>query len=791
MDAYRENLRKVKEELTEVEVLLQDLLDRQSSLLQQKDSLEKILREHSESSKQDTATDWNKNDFSWSSDLDNKLKSVFKLDKLRAMQLQTMNVTLSGKDCMLIMPTGGGKSLCFQLPAVVSKGITLVVSPLISLMEDQLMALEALDIHATTLNSSTTTAEAKSIFDAMTNPKATLKLLYVTPEKLAKSKRFMNKLEKMYQVGRFARLVIDEVHCCSQWGHDFRPDYKFLGIMKRQFPEVPILGLTATATVNVLEDVKKILNIPKCQLFRASFNRPNLYYQVRPKPATQVEALDEIQKIIQSRFNGQSGIVYCFSRKDSEEVTSGLQKRGIRSGCYHANLSSQERSRIHHMWSTGQVLVVVATIAFGMGIDKPNVRFVIHHSISKSMENLYQESGRAGRDEQKSECIVFYRLADIFRQSTMVFTEQTGLKCLYGILAYCLDSKRCRRSMIAQHFGESWDASQCDGMCDHCDLNSIYTSTTIDITNHCKNVLAILKQASETDQRVTALKLVDSWFGKGQASLKVKDIKVTTISKEKADIIIGYMLLNGYLKEDFHFTAYTTISYILPGPKANLLLNGNRQISFDFKVKALGATKTPKSSQASTKTPKSSKESPKTHLSSNSTMSQKLSKESTSKQTLNSSATITSSSHNNGNLGNVKSGKTDLETLNKKPKLVVINRENSQLSSFTTDHVSPNKTKSNNSKSFHSKGNNSKIKKRKPVISDSDSDGLDFGELSPPKKKAFKNERSKNKPNSQDEKIVKGSNSVSKQVETGGLSVNGSTDSVPICIGNSDSDFDT
>ncbi|KAK3101107.1 hypothetical protein FSP39_000993 [Pinctada imbricata] len=464
---YREELVQVKKELKEVEGLLEDLLHRQSSLLERKTEIEEILKKRNDENPQ-SLKKWNSSDFKWSKELEEKMKSQFGIDALRPMQLQTMNMTMSGKDCILIMPTGGGKSLCFQLPALLCKGITLVVSPLVSLMEDQVMALQNLDIDATMLNASSDKATVKLVHDSMTDKRATLKLLYVTPEKLAKSKRFMNKLEKMYEMGLFARLVIDEVHCCSQWGHDFRPDYKFLGIMKRQFPEVPILGLTATATTKVIEDVKKILSIPSCHLLKASFNRPNLYYEVKQKPSVFKESMDEIQKLIKSRFSCQSGIIYCFSRKESEEVASELQQRGIKAGCYHADLSAKERSRVHRMWLQDKIHVVVATVAFGMGIDKPNVRFVIHHSLSKSMENLYQESGRAGRDNQKSHCIVYYRLADVFRQSTMVFTEQTGLNNLYGIMTYCTDVARCRRSIIARHFGEVWDKTQCERMCDHC-----------------------------------------------------------------------------------------------------------------------------------------------------------------------------------------------------------------------------------------------------------------------------------------------------------------------------------
>lgn len=273
------------------------------------------------------------------------LKETFKLNSFRPLQLETINVTLSNLDCMVIMPTGGGKSLCFQLPAVLDPGLTLVVSPLVSLMEDQLWILKALNINADTINASSSKEHIKQIQSDMVDSESDLKLLYVTPEKLAKSKIFMNKLQKAYEMKRFTRLVIDEVHCCSTYGHDFRfiyfliilesfkyrkkrlifvyfiferPDYKFLGVMKQVFPNICILGLTATATQPVIDDVKKILNLSKCVLFKASFNRPNIFYEVREKSSNNDECIYEIANTIKNRFPNQSGIVYCFSQKESK-----------------------------------------------------------------------------------------------------------------------------------------------------------------------------------------------------------------------------------------------------------------------------------------------------------------------------------------------------------------------------------------------------------------------------------------------------------------------------------------
>lgn len=558
------NLKKVELEIKKVTQEIQALQGRKQQLISKRDKLKDAIQQ--DKSAHLAQKNWDREDFPWSKELEKIQKSLFKIPKLRAHQLPTMNATMSGVDCILIMPTGGGKSLCYQLPAHVSKGVTLVVSPLVSLMEDQIMALRALNVAAMMLSASVTREEVNAVHTEMTNPQSKLKLLYVTPEKLSKSKRFMTKLQKMHQMGRFARLAIDEVHCCSQWGHDFRPDYKFLGIMRKMFPGTPILGLTATATSRVILDVQKILDIQGCLILKASFNRPNLFYEVRPKPSSQEECANQIQQMLQKEFKGQSGIIYTMTIKDAEQLAGDLRSRGLRVAPYHAQLEADVRSRVHMKWVKNDYQAVIATIAFGMGIDKPDVRYVIHHCISKSMENFYQESGRAGRDGEPAKCIIFWKFSDLARQSTMVFTEQTGLENLYGLITYCLDETRCRRNLIAEHFDEAWETADCAGMCDHC--RTPREVKMLDLTDYGDKLLMILQKSASLDQRLTGQKLVDLLLGKGATKQRVQEAIATGLSRDKAESIVAFLLIDGFLKEDFHFTPYSTLSYIVPGPKA-------------------------------------------------------------------------------------------------------------------------------------------------------------------------------------------------------------------------------
>ncbi|XP_076023461.1 ATP-dependent DNA helicase Q1 isoform X2 [Genypterus blacodes] len=601
-------LESVEAELELVELHIAELLEKQAELTSQKNRLLCRLEEAcdavqpsasssssscsakasgagSQLSKQEMQR-YNNADFPWSEDVVHHLKESFRLSSFRPLQLRAINLTMDGRDVFLVMPTGRGKSLCYQLPALCSKGFTLVVTPLVSLMEDQIMYLKSIDVSAVMLNASSTKEHAKMVMAGMVDQKDPFKLLYVTPEKIAKSKLLMSRLEKAYNANQLSRIAVDEVHCCSQWGHDFRPDYKTLGILKRQFPNVPLIGLTATATSSVLKDCEKILCVPQPITLTASFNRTNLYYEVRMKDND--TSIADIASLIKDRYRDQSGIVYVFSQKDAEAVSSDLQKNGVLAYPYHANMDPGDKSKIHRKWTANKIQVVVATVAFGMGIDKPDVRFVIHHTISKSIENYYQESGRAGRDDQPADCIVFFGFSDIFRISTMVVMENVGQKKLLQMVEYCQSVDRCRRSLMAVHFDEVLDDEDCNQTCDAC--RHVKDCSTLDISQHARDVIQILEVAESMNEKLTPLKLVEAWMGKGPAKRR-KMIQTTTMSRREVEAIIVRLLLQGYLREDFSFTPYTTYFYLKLGRKAPLLKNQTHTLSMTTRTTEAGPAK--------------------------------------------------------------------------------------------------------------------------------------------------------------------------------------------------------
>ena len=393
-------------------------------------------------------------------DLHSALKKYFGFNKFKGLQEPVVQSLLSGNNTFVIMPTGGGKSLCYQLPALMHEGTAIIVSPLIALMKNQVDAIRGVSDYdgvAHVLNSSLTKTEIKQvksdIVDGLT------KLLYVAPESLTKEEN----VEFLRSV-TISFMAVDEAHCISEWGHDFRPEYRNLRhIIKRIGDNIPIIGLTATATPKVQEDILKNLGITDATTFKASFNRPNLYYEVLPKTKN-VDA-DIIRFVKQN--DGKSGIIYCLSRKRVEELAQVLQVNGVKAVPYHAGLDSKTRVRHQDMFLMEDTDVVVATIAFGMGIDKPDVRFVIHHDIPKSIESYYQETGRAGRDGGEGHCLAFYAYKDIeklekFMSGKPVAEQEIGHALLQEVVAYA-ETSVSRRKFILHYFGEEFDNETGEG----------------------------------------------------------------------------------------------------------------------------------------------------------------------------------------------------------------------------------------------------------------------------------------------------------------------------------------
>lgn len=576
-EAIQEELQNLDVELKDVQGQISALIEHQDRLYERKSELKTLLKALAASGSPVASSggssaieNWSET-FEWDSRADDVRFNVFGISKYRANQNEIINAIMTGRDVLVIMAAGGGKSLCYQLPAMLRGGTTLVVSPLLSLIQDQVMGLAALGISAYMLTSTSGKENEKFVYKALEKGEDDLKILYVTPEKVSKSKRFMSKLEKCHNAGRLSLISIDEAHCCSQWGHDFRPDYKNLSILKTQFPKVPMVALTATATQKVQNDLIEMLHIPKCVKFVSSVNRPNLFYSVREKSAVGKLVVDEIAEFIRESYsNNESGIVYCFSRKECEQIAGDLRERGISADYYHADMDANMREKVHMRWSKNKLQVIVGTVAFGMGINKPDVRFVIHHSLSKSMETYYQESGRAGRDGLPSECILFFRSADVPRQSSMVFYEYSGLQNLYDIVRYCQSKTKCRRSAFFRHFGEP--SQDCNGMCDNCALSSEVKE--VDVSDLSKLVVSMVQETQAKDQRVTMLQLGDKLRNKH------KDLSAE-LKRDEVEHLVIKLIVDSVLKEEFQHTPYSTNAYVTMGPLANQLLQGRKTIKME------------------------------------------------------------------------------------------------------------------------------------------------------------------------------------------------------------------
>ena len=415
--------------------------------------------------------------------LKESLQRFFGFSQFKGEQEAIINNILSGKNTFVIMPTGGGKSLCYQLPALISEGTAIIVSPLIALMKNQVDAMRHVsnnDDIAHFLNSSLSKADILKVKKDIQDGKT--KMLYVAPESLTKLENI--KFLTSVNISFFA---IDEAHCISEWGHDFRPEYRRLREIFEKISNVPIVALTATATPKVQHDIQKNLNMLDATLYQSSFNRDNLYYEIRPKRDVEKEIIKYVK-----RHSGKSGIIYCLSRKKVEEISEVLQVNGIKALAYHAGLDSTTRAKHQDMFLMEDADIIVATIAFGMGIDKPDVRFVIHHDIPKSIESYYQETGRAGRDGGIGECIAFYSYKDIeklekFLQGKPITELEIGRQLLNEIVSYA-ETSVCRRKFILHYFGETFEEKNCNEQCDNCRNPLEKTEGEVSVTNLLKAV---------------------------------------------------------------------------------------------------------------------------------------------------------------------------------------------------------------------------------------------------------------------------------------------------------------
>ena len=480
-------------------------------------------------------------------DLSKELKKYFGFSTFKGQQEEIIQKLLDGNDIFVLMPTGGGKSLCYQLPAFISEGTAIVVSPLIALMKNQVDAVNGLSSDegiAHVLNSSLNKTQTKQVFDDIKSGKT--KLLYVAPESLIKEE-YLDFLKEV----KISFVAIDEAHCISEWGHDFRPEYRNLKLIIDKIADVPVIALTATATPKVQDDIQKTLGMQNAIVFKESFNRPNLFYEVRPK----VNIDKEIVKFI-NKNKGKSGIVYCLSRRKVEEFAQLLQVNGINALPYHAGLDQKTRVANQDKFLMEECDIIVATIAFGMGIDKPDVRFVIHYDIPKSLESYYQETGRAGRDGGEGHCLAFYDPKDIeklekFLAQKPVSEREIGLQLLNEVVGYA-ETSMSRRQYILYYFGEQFDPVKGDGaqMCD----NSVNPPTLKDATKELKLVLKLVKDLEEKFKTKDLISVIVGKENPVTKSYKLESTKHFGIGKTESEnfwkSIIRQATVQNFLQKD-------------------------------------------------------------------------------------------------------------------------------------------------------------------------------------------------------------------------------------------------
>ncbi|CAD8111022.1 unnamed protein product [Paramecium primaurelia] len=445
---------------------------------------------------------WTITQFDWDTKVLEALKGAFGKEQFKANQKAIINCVLAGKDVFVCMPTGYGKSITFQIPAFVENGVSIVVMPLISLIFDQVQYLTSLGIPSLNMSGQNRLLTAQQILDQK------IKLIYTTPEKIEKSEQFKQILGDLFNRKLIKRFVIDEAHCVSKWGRDFRPDYLKLSNVRNEYPNIPIIALTATAPEEVKEDIIDVLQIKGCLYLQSSFNRPNLVYEVRCREEFK-KAVQEIKEFINQTYPKQSGIIYCLTQSECQTLSQNLIYHGIGSDFYHAGLTEKERHRIHKNWLMNEVQVIVATVAFGMGIDKKDCRFVIHFQMPKSIENYYQESGRAGRDGKQAHCLLFYNNNDyktnlyLMDQNTEMTAQMKkyNIKKLDQMQQFCYDRVSCRRVLQLSYLGENFDRTLCNKKCDNCQRDD-ENAEKINLTTEALKILDCLDKYPLTENQL-------------------------------------------------------------------------------------------------------------------------------------------------------------------------------------------------------------------------------------------------------------------------------------------------
>ena len=526
--------------------------------------------------------------FDWDEEVDDINLKKFGYNKFRPNQREIINASLCDRDIFVCMPTGGGKSLTYQIPALVNDGVTIIVMPLLSLIQDQTTYLQGCGINVLFLNSENTIKLDYDKYFHSENEDDLYKMIFLTPEKIAKSMKTMNLLNNLYNEGLLVRCVVDEAHCVSQWGREFRSDYLNLKILKQKFPKLPILALTATAPNKIRDDVINQLGMKDTVFFRSSYNRKNLYIEIRKKTKGFIE---EIANFIKEEYPNDSGLIYCSTKKNCELMAKELKtKHKISCDFYHASLTEQKKNKIQDRWKNNRIKVIVATVAFGMGINKSDVRFVIHSSMPNSFESYYQEMGRAGRDGNESKCLLFYSPGD--RKSIEFLVSTTNLdknklseslRKITQMVDYCEEQFMCRRVMALEYFDEKFDSKDCNSMCDNCNKN--LSCVQKDFTKESLTILNFVKNCSDKLLKITISQSIDYLIGKNvkqhmswPANDKNKGALIK-ISPEIIKKIFRKIILLGYINEYLVNTGNNVYSRIEISQKGiNYLYNKNNSV---------------------------------------------------------------------------------------------------------------------------------------------------------------------------------------------------------------------